>query len=38
MKNIAEDFNSRIHQREGKIVEIKVNLFINTDLKRIKEK
>lgn len=37
MKNMAEDFNSRIQESEGKI-EIRVNLFLNTDLKIIKEK
>lgn len=35
---MAEDFNSRIHQSEGIIVEIHVNIFLNTDLRRIKEK
>lgn len=37
-KNMAGDFNSRIHESEGKIVEIRINLFLNTDLKIIKEK
>lgn len=37
MKNTAED-NSRNHQSEGIIVEVKGNLFLNTDFKRIKEK